>query len=111
MRYPHRWTCTRPDPANPGTQDPDTGAWIPGGTLPVYDGPADCQDEGEVMSRDPDGLPVTTSEAVLYLEDEAKAPLHVVGDTGVVTWEDGTTSDAEVARAVRLDGKLHLKWV
>jgi hypothetical protein len=111
MRYPHVWTCTRPDPANPGTQDPGTGAWTPGGTLPVYDGAADCQDEGETIQRDADGRPVSTSEATLYLADESRAAAHRIGDTGTVTWEDGTTSDAEVARVVRLDGKLHLKWL
>lgn len=111
MSYPHRWVCTRPDPTDPGTQDPDTGAWTPGSGTTVYDGEADCQDEGETLRRDQDGRPLQSSEAVLYLEDESKVADHRPGDTGTVTWEDGTTSDAEVVRVVRLDGKLHLGWL
>lgn len=108
MRYPHTWTCTR---SSGGTQDPDTGEWTPGATTTVYSGPADCQDEGETIRRDADGRPVTMSEAVLYLADETAVADHRPGDTGTVTWEDGTTDDAEVAKVVRLDGKIHLKWL
>lgn len=79
--------------------------------MPVYDGPADCQDEGETIRRDADGRPVAMSAATLYLEDESAALLHDAGDTGTVTWEDGSTDDAEVVKVVRLDGKLHLKWL
>lgn len=106
--YPHRWRVVR---AGAGSQDPDTGAWVPGAGEVVYDGAADCQDEGETVRRDTEGREVAISDATLYLADERAAARHKVGDRGVVTWEDGTTSDAEVARVVRLDGKLHLKWL
>ena len=111
MKYPHSWRCVRDDPDNPGSQDPDTGEWTPAADTVVYDGAADCQDEGEVLQRDAEGRAVTMSEAVLYLEDEAAAPDHEPGDVGTVTWEDGSTDDAEVQKVVRLDGKLLLRWL
>jgi hypothetical protein len=109
VSYPHRWRAERIPPG--GTQDPDTGKWTAPYARVLYDGPADCQDEGEVIGRDMDGRPVRSGDAVLYLANEAAAPLHIPGDTGVVTWEDGTTANAEVVRVVRLDGKLLLRWL
>lgn len=111
MRYPHRWVCRRQDPGAPGEQDPDTGQWVPGGQVAVYDGAADCQDEGEAMSRDSEGRAVTVSDAVLYLEDESRTAAHRPEDVGTVTFEDGSVRQAKVAKTVRLDGKLHLRWL
>jgi hypothetical protein len=108
MRYPHRWRCVR---ASPGTQDPDTGAFVPASPTVIYDGPADVQDEGSALRRDAEGRAVEVSDAVVFLRDEPRAPLHRTGDRGEITWEDGAKSTAEVQKVVRLDGKLHLRWV
>lgn len=111
MRYPHTLAISRPDPDDPPTQDPDTGLPTGGGTLPIYDGPADVQDEGEVLSRDEDGRPTQTSDATAYLEDESAIGSIELGDGAHITWEDGSEADARVQRVVRLDGKVHLEWV
>lgn len=108
VRYPHTWTCTR---SGAGSQDPDTGAWTPGADTTVYNGPADCQDEGTETSRDAEGKLVVRSVSTLFLEDEGAAPDHQEGDVGTVTWEDGTTDDAEVVRIRRLDGSMELRWL
>lgn len=108
MRFPHTWTCTR---TGTGSQDPDTGAWTPGAPASVYDGPADCQDEGEETSRDPQGRLIVRSVSRLFLADESKTAAHRTGDVGVVTWEDGTADDAEVVQVRRLDGTLRLRWL
>lgn len=109
MRYPHRLRCERPGEG--GDQDPDTGAWTPVPPSVVYDGAADVQDEGETIRRDAEGRPVQVSEAVAFLEDESKIGEIRPRDVAHITWEDGATADAEVLKAVRLDGKLHLRWL
>lgn len=108
MRYPHHLLCKR---TGAGAQDPDTGAHTPGAATVVYDGEADVQDKGEVVRRDASGRPEATSEATAYLEDESEIGAFRHGDVVTVTWEDGSTADAEVQRVVRLDGKLHLRWL
>lgn len=108
MSYPHRLRVTR---ASGGAQDPDTGAWTPEAATVLYDGAADVQDEGEAMVRDADGRPLSTSDGVAYLASESAIGTMRPGDACLVTWPDGTTSDAEVLRVVRLDGKLHLRWL
>lgn len=108
MKYPHNWRCTRP---GEGTQDPDTGAWTPGEPTVVYDGAADCQDAGTESSRDPEGRLVLRSTSKLFLARESAAKDHQQGDVGVVTWEDGSTDDAEVSLVRYLDGTLELDWV
>lgn len=109
MRYPHTLLISRPGEG--GTQDPDTGAWIPDDPTTLYDGPADVQDEGEVLSRDEEGRPSQTSDAVAYLEDESAIGSIEPGDDAHITWEDDSEADARVQRVVRLDGKVHLEWV
>lgn len=108
VSYPHRFRVAT---TAVGVQDDDTGAYTPGSETVLYDGFADVQDEGETMRRDADGRPLTMSEGVIYLEDEAAVATLSPGLPGVVTWEDGSTSDAEILRAVRLDGKLHVRWL
>lgn len=108
MRYPHTWTCTR---SGEGSQDPDTGEWTPGTDTTVYDGPADCQDEGSETSRDAEGRLVVRSVSTLFLEDEDAAHDHRTGDVGTVTWEDGDTDDAEVTAIRRIDGRMELRWL
>lgn len=108
MSYPHRLLVTR---EGAGSQDPDTGAWTPGTPVTIYDGPADVQDEGEAIQRDSDGRPTKVSDATAYLADETGMGAFKERDVAVVTWEDGTTSDAVVQKIVRLDGKLHLGWL
>lgn len=108
VRYPHRLRIA--DRAA-GSQDPDTGAHTPGAETVLYHGGADVQDEGETMRRDSEGRPLATSEAVAYLESESPIATLRPGLACTVTWEDGTVSDAEIINAVRLDGKLHLRWL
>lgn len=111
MKYPHHWLCLRPDAATPGTQDPTTGALTGAGTLTVYDGKADCQDEGEETSRDAEGRLLIRSVSRLFLADTSKIGAHKAGDVGTVTWEDQTTDDAKVVSVRRLDSSLELEWL
>lgn len=77
----------------------------------IYSGLADCQDGGREIARDGEGHLVVRAPAVLYLKERDTAQAHRVGDVGVVTWEDGTTDDAEVALIDRLSNLLELRWV
>lgn len=108
MSYPHRFRVSE---RAAGTQNPDTGQHTPGAETVLYDGPADVQDGGKALRRDNDGRAVETSDAVVFLADPSAAAQLRPGLAGVVTWEDGKTSDAEILRSVRLDGTLFLRWL
>lgn len=96
-----------------GTQDPSTGAWSAGAypTTTLYDDAADVQEVGLTIGRTPDGLPVMVGDATAYLRDESVIPFLLAGDLATVTFNDGTTQTAQVARAQRLDGAVALKWL
>lgn len=108
MRYPHQWLCVR---TSGGSQDATSGKWDPGAANVVYSGPADCQDGGERESRDSEGRLVVESVATLFLKDASASADHRTGDVGTVTWEDGSSDDAEVVEVRRLDGTLELRWL
>lgn len=96
-----------------GVQDPDTGAWSAGAypDTTLYDDAADVQDVGLIIGRTPDGLPVMAGDATAFLRDESVIPFILAGDMATVTFRDGTTQTARVAKARRLDGVVALEWL
>lgn len=107
---------TAPGAIAPATGDEDTGEWTEGQVTTglVYDGPADVQDAGESVVYGQESTK-DTSDAIVFLEDEAKLDAIEVGMMAVVTWNRGSaterTSDAEVATKRRLDGSIGLRWL
>lgn len=116
MDYPHQITIYRPagsaDPT-PIVQDPDTGhttdSNITDDTTTVWKGRCDVQDRGEVLKRDQAGQPMLESDATCFLSKERAISLVNDGDLVTITWEDKTTSDAQVLSRRRLDGVLNLR--
>jgi hypothetical protein len=116
MNYPHQITVYRPagnaDPT-PIVQDPDTGhtadSDLTDDNTTVWTGRCDVQDIGEVLKRDPAGQPVLESDATCFLAKERAVTLVEDGDLVTITWEDQTTSDAQVLSRRRLDGVLALR--
>lgn len=107
-RYPHWLIITRAGAG--GSSDVD-GIYTPAAPEPVYDGPADVQDSGGVMSRDRGGVPVEVSDAKAYLAvPEAISTVHE-NDRVEIYWQDklATTSDAVVAQVRREDCVLFLR--
>jgi hypothetical protein len=113
MKYRERLRIERPNPGS-GVQDPDTGTFAPavGGATVVYDGPADVQHSGRAITRTEGGQPATQADAVVFLQQQGAAERVNVGDTAVVTMEDGeTTHDCEVAKTNWLDDSLLVRFL
>lgn len=116
MDYPHLITIYRSaagaDPTPP-VQDPDTGRTddvdASDDNTTVWKGRCDCQDVGEVLKRDQAGAPTLESDATCFLAKERAVTLVNDGDLVTITWEDQTTSDAQVLARRRLDGVLALR--
>lgn len=112
FRYPD-WLVVQ-KPGSGGSRDPNTGRWIPAPGTAVYDGPANVQDEGAVLSWS-DGRPVLTSDAEAFLPPllgRSAIPNMQPNFTAKIRWGgDGTMSDAQVARAVRMGVKVYLRFV
>src|SRR5690625_2302831 len=109
MSSPHRLVITRPSEG--GTQDPETGAWVPAPPVVLYTGSADVQDGGVVLERAIDGTPTLTADAKAFLEDWSQVGRIRPDDDARVEWEDGNTSRGSVARVRRLDGVVFLRWL
>jgi hypothetical protein len=111
MAGPHRLVITRPGEG--GVQDREAGEWMPAPPTPLYDGPADVQDSGVVISRAEDGTPALTSDAAAYPDDWSQVGRIRPGDNVRVHWEDEDASEStgEVLRVRRLDGVVFLRWL
>jgi hypothetical protein len=95
-----------------GTQDPTTGVWTPvAADQVVYDGPADVQDRGAVLSRDGSGRLVEVWDAEAFLPLLAATVLGRIRPDQPcnIRWADGSLATAEVVRLRRLDHAVELK--
>lgn len=117
MRYRETLVITAPS-ALAGSHDPVTHVFTPGGDdEELYNGSADVQDAGLAIRRDPTDQAVIQSDARAYLRKESTlATIEAKRKSGqpmtaVVTWRDGTTSQARVDRVRRLDGAVELTWM
>ncbi len=121
MNYPHYIRIRHP--TGETDEDRDTGVITPVYDL-VYEGPADVQDEGAVLSaRVETSEEVRDSTATIFLPERAKAEIALVEPEDVVQFmwgryppadpddPDAWEGDAEVVRAIRLDVKLLVKAV
>ncbi len=100
------------EPGDCGDPDPDTGIippCPPGSDTIVLDQRADVQDKPTVLMRDASGAPTLMADAQVFLSDESALSGIQIGDTMVVTWKDGSTSDGEVMKTQRLDGSVFLR--
>ena len=101
------------DPGDCGDPDPETGLipdCPPGSDYQVVlEGLADVQDKPTILMRDAAGLPTLTADAVCFLADEKPISLVKPGDTVIVTWQDESTSDAEVMKVERFEGTMYLR--
>ena len=103
MTYPHYLTITR---TTSGTSD-GMGGTTGGTTETVYDGEADVQDGGAEVKAE-DGVITEEGDATVFLSGSVAG--IQVGDDATITWEEGSTQKATVARTIRLDDKLVLSY-
>lgn len=92
-----------------GTQHPSTGVWSGAGNPPWYDGPADVQDSGTALSRDPEGTPVQVADAVAFIPPPFPVGCIPAESPFRVSYRDGSTMMGQVIRARRLDGAVFLR--
>lgn len=109
MPYPHHLEITRPGEG--GTQDRETGAWVPAEPVVLYAGSADVQDGGVVLERAVDNTPTLTCDASAFLADWSGIGGIRPDDDALVEWEDGTKNRGKVVRVRRLDGVVFLRWL
>lgn len=111
MAGPHRLVITRPGEG--GVQDRETGQWVPAPPVHLYDGGADVQDAGVVLSRAEDGTPALTSDAAAYPDDWSQVGRIRPDDDVRVQWEDEGASESTgtVLRVRRLDGVIFIRWL
>jgi hypothetical protein len=88
-RYPHRLKATRPGTVK-GTQDPESGAWVPGGpAVVVYEDRCDFQAAGSFVARGGDlGARGDVADGVVMLERKKAAYLFNPGDRLAITLDD-----------------------
>src|SRR4051812_48365074 len=105
------------DATTPGGYTDDDGIWHDDPAVPdtfdLYEGDADVQDGGKMFSRDRSGDLVDQSDAVAFLRFPKKITA-LVDKTNLkaeITWEDGSTSLADVIKVRRLDATVWLKRV
>ena len=114
MSYPHDLRIFSQATGSHAADD----TFSPGEESDVYDDRADVQDGPIELERNPDGRPFTEADpirgvradAVAFLKDETKLDQIQLEQYAVVTWEDGSTSEAMVVGTRRLDGKVFLDW-
>jgi len=96
-----------------GTQDQDTGVWTPGSTATsvLYQGPADVQDVGTVLARDPTGEPTDVSDATVFLEDDSVIPDLKSSYRIDITYRSGKTQSGQIKQARQLDGAVLIEWL
>lgn len=118
-RWPHRLRIydTATGAVSPGGYTDDDGVWhddpaVPD-TIDLYDGEADVQDGGAMFNRDTNGAVVDQSDAVAFLRRTKDIGSFANKTTlkAEITWEDDTTSQADVVKIRRLDGTVWLKRI
>lgn len=126
MRFPH---YVRVYTSEPGAYDEATGDYGAPTETVAYEGFADVQDVGAVLERDESGTVTLRSDAVLFLQEPVADPSvfepemnvdilwnpEIVTDWDSFNWDappaGADRADAETIRFVRLDSKLHLRWL
>lgn len=109
-KEPH-WVWIQ-EPGGADTRDPTTGRWIPAPASLIYEGPADVQDAGAVLSRDTLGQPVLTSDAKMFLPRSAQPMKPIKAKQTVkIDWKTGELSDAEIVQYRRMDKVVFLRFV
>jgi hypothetical protein len=107
VNYRHRLKITRP---GTGTQDA-SGGWTAGPETVVLDVAADVQDHGPGIRRSAAGEVFDESDALAFLPRGTDVGGIKPEDPARITWPDGTTQQAQVVRARRLDQTVSLKFV
>lgn len=109
ISYPDRVIVTR---AEPGTQDPDTGAYTPGSSVTLYDGPGDVQLGGRALQRAIDGDPGGNVGALIFLQESILVPsLRPEDKVRAVLYEDEAVKEGRVRTVSRYEGSITVAGV
>lgn len=117
--WPHEIVISVTAEAGGGSFDEDD-VWVPAdpgtGTEAVYDGKCNVVDSdsvvlGRKVNHNEQGGINNQSDAVCYLKKKRATFSIPNGATAVITWQDGTTSDAVVVGVRRSDNSVDLKRV
>ena len=104
MEYPHHLLLKR---ESGGTAD-GMGGSLPGteATQTVYDREADVQEQGRIHFQEDGQVKEGDARAFLPASTSGLQP----GDSGAVTWEDGSKQDVAVKKVIRLDDSIVLAY-
>ena len=95
-----------------GTTDPDTGVFTPGGAAGdvLWEGRATYLDQGPQDRFNAEGVAEYSADGSVYLPRNVIEQVHPKeGDSVRVTYQNGDTVDAEIAKVIRYKRRLDVR--